>query len=601
MAEDKDIPPPGCMTPTLSPTSVGESAFLTGRLAFGFTHIGTRISVLVGIVILLGLFSLSAFHTARQESAILAQNERIMRLLTQTVNDSLKSIMLTGNAQIAETFATHLRSSQEVTNFQILRTDGTEAFKDNKTIEAVNRRLGEEAFLIRETESVVPILAPNDPNLLRVLESGREVPIYEVDPLTGQQQLTFLATVRKTKECQRCHGQEQAARGVIRLTTSMAQAERDIQSTRLEGHFILLCVMALLLSLIVLLMRRTVTVPIARITKAMCEVAAGDLVQRISVASRDELGIMAQSFNQMSVQLFNMHHGLCNERDKLLTILLSSKEGIAVTDGQEQMVLVNPTMERLLGKTHAQIVEGGLLHIIDDPAYMAALMDAAQENIPAVVVYNNHILNIYASTIFATDGSRIGSAALVRDITQEKKLEEKLRKLSTSDGLTGLYNRRWFDTALSDELQRASRYNQSLGLLFFDVDHFKRFNDTHGHDQGDRVLQALGKVMQAHFREVDHPCRYGGEEFCAILPNTGYPGAQLAAERLRQKVEEMEVDGLKVTISIGVAIYPLVGKNPEDFLKQADLALYEAKRGGRNRVCFADKPAATTEPVSVTD
>ncbi|MBF0585238.1 MAG: GGDEF domain-containing protein, partial [Magnetococcales bacterium] len=203
-------------------------------------------------------------------------------------------------------------------------------------------------------------------------------------------------------------------------------------------------------------------------------------------------------------------------------------------------------------------------------------------------------------TTYASDGTRIGSAALVRDITQEKKLEEKLRKLSTTDGLTGLYNRRWFDTALSDEMQRAARYHQMVGLLLFDVDHFKRFNDTHGHDQGDRVLQALGRVMQGHFREVDHPCRYGGEEFCAILPNTGHPGAQLAAERLRQKVESMEVDGLKVTISIGVAIFPMVGKNPDDFLKQADLALYKAKKGGRNQVCFADQAVPTTEPAAET-
>ena len=248
---------------------------------------------------------------------------------------------------------------------------------------------------------------------------------------------------------------------------------------------------------------------------------------------------------------------------------------------------VNPTMERLLGKTHEAISQGGLLGIVDDPDYMSALMDTTQKDVPSVIVYNNHILNVYASTICALDGTRVGSAALVRDITQEKRLEEKLRKLSTTDALTGLYNRRWFDTALLEEFQRAKRYEQNLGMLLFDVDHFKRFNDTYGHDQGDRVLQALGEVMLEHFREMDHPCRYGGEEFCAILPNTGYPGTNLAAERLRQKVEDMVVDGLKVTISVGAAVYPTVVETPDDLLKQADMAVYRAKEAGRNTVCFA--------------
>ncbi|MBF0445751.1 MAG: GGDEF domain-containing protein, partial [Magnetococcales bacterium] len=133
---------------------------------------------------------------------------------------------------------------------------------------------------------------------------------------------------------------------------------------------------------------------------------------------------------------------------------------------------------------------------------------------------------------------------------------------------------------------------------FFDVDHFKRFNDDHGHDQGDRVLQAIGKVMGEHFRDVDLCFRYGGEEFCAILPSTGNPGCGLAAERFRQKIEAMEVDGLKITISIGVAVYPDAGTSPTDMLKKADIALYEAKENGRNQVCFAvpdnDKPPTSS-------
>ncbi|MEO5339651.1 MAG: diguanylate cyclase [Magnetococcus sp. MYC-9] len=555
---------------------------------FAFVRIGDRILVWVGLVIVLGLIGLSVFHISHQEAAILAQNERSMKLLTTTVNDGLKAVMVTGNGQIAQIFAHNLRQHQAIDDFRILRTDGTEAFKDNKTIEVVNRRLGGVLFAPRPTEEVVPVLAPDDPNLRRVLATGQELPLYELNPGNGQRQLTFLAAIGGGDSCQSCHGEGSAARGVIRLTTSMEQAERDIQHTRQESYLILFMVLLLVLSVIAWLIRRTVAQPVARITQAMGEVAAGDLAQRLPVVSWDELGVMADCFNRMSEQLFQMHSGLSSERDKLTTIILSSREGIVVTDGHDNMVLVNPTMERLLGKSREQIVQGGLLQIVDDPSYMSALLDPTREHVPSVIVYNNHILNIYASTISTASGVCVGSAALVRDITQEKKLEEKLRKLSTTDALTGLYNRRWLDSTLSDEFQRAKRYDQSLGFLILDVDHFKRFNDTHGHDQGDRVLQVIGRVMQEHFREVDHPCRFGGEEFCAILPNTGHPGTALAADRLRQKVEAMVVDGLQVTISVGAAVFPTVGLNPEDLLKQADLALYRAKEGGRNRVCFAE-------------
>ena len=569
------------------------------RHFFTFTRIGDRVLVLIGLVILVGLFGISAFHTHRQEISILAQNERAMKLLTQTVNKSLEAIMLTGNAGIAQAFATRLQSILEISNFKILRVDGTEAFRDNKTIHAVNRRLGEEEFFPRETETVVPILAASDLHLQRALKMKQEIPLYDVDPVTGQRKLTFLAPIRKAKACQRCHGSDLAVRGIIELTTSMDRAENDIRNTRQEGYYILFLMISLVLIIIAILIQRSIARPIAHITKAMCDVAEGNLLQRIAITSRDELGTMAHRFNWMSDQLFQVHNGLKNERDKLMTILLSSREGIVVTDGQEQVVLANPTVERLLGKNHAKIVQDGLLDIVDDPEYMAALLDQNRRDIPSTIVYNNHILNVYASTIFTGDGIRIGSAALVRDITQEKNLEEKLRKLSHTDALTGLYNRRWFDTALLEEFQRATRYEQTLGVLLFDVDHFKRFNDTYGHDQGDRVLQALGSVMREHFREIDHPCRYGGEEFCAILPNTGYPGTNLAAERLRQKVEAMVVDGLKVTISIGAAVYPIVGKNSDDLLKQADLAVYKAKASGRNKVCFAEPVASEALPTDV--
>jgi diguanylate cyclase (GGDEF)-like protein len=193
------------------------------------------------------------------------------------------------------------------------------------------------------------------------------------------------------------------------------------------------------------------------------------------------------------------------------------------------------------------------------------------------------------SEIQDVKGVPIGSAALIRDVTEEKRLEEELRRLSTTDGLTALANRRHLDQVLSDEFARAGRTKAPLSVIMFDVDHFKKFNDTHGHDQGDRVLQAVARCFRECLRKYDTACRYGGEEFLAILPSTDLEGAVSVAERIRREVEEMVVDDLKVTISLGVASCPdRLITAPEMLVETADAALYRAKAAGRNRVVQAE-------------
>ena len=247
--------------------------------------------------------------------------------------------------------------------------------------------------------------------------------------------------------------------------------------------------------------------------------------------------------------------------------------------------MVNPSAERLLDKTSSQITEDGFFQLVDDPEYIQQFLEGKGADMPETLVYKNRVLSFYAATIANNQGNKVGSAALIRDVTSEKKLEEQLREMSYTDKLTGLHNRRWMEQAMAKEFSRAERYNTSLSILFFDVDHFKRFNDTYGHDLGDRVLSSLGELATSCFRNLDFPCRYGGEEFCVILTNTSSEGAAKAAETFRKQVANMLVDSLHVTISIGVACYPEADvKSPEELLKLADNALYEGKRAGRNRV-----------------
>jgi diguanylate cyclase (GGDEF)-like protein len=168
-----------------------------------------------------------------------------------------------------------------------------------------------------------------------------------------------------------------------------------------------------------------------------------------------------------------------------------------------------------------------------------------------------------------------------------------LHGLATHDDLTGLLNRREMERVLTDELERAERYNRPLSLVLIDLDHFKRVNDSHGHQVGDLVLRHLASLLTGQTRAVDHVARYGGEEFALIEVETDAPGALLSAERIRAGLEGSPCPvpglegGLSITLSAGVATYPQHGLAAESLLRAADRALYEAKARGRNRVVGA--------------
>lgn len=180
------------------------------------------------------------------------------------------------------------------------------------------------------------------------------------------------------------------------------------------------------------------------------------------------------------------------------------------------------------------------------------------------------------------------------------RLREALRTQSVRDALTGLYNRRYLEEVLEREVRRAARAAQSLGILMIDLDHFKSFNDTYGHDAGDAVLRETGQFLAKGIRAEDFVCRFGGEEFVVLLPTADIDAARGRAERLRLKMHELTVMHLgkslgMVTISVGVASFPQHGVSPKELMAAADAALYEAKRGGRDQVAVASGKGAAEE------
>ena len=171
-------------------------------------------------------------------------------------------------------------------------------------------------------------------------------------------------------------------------------------------------------------------------------------------------------------------------------------------------------------------------------------------------------------------------------------LREKLRNQSIRDPLTGLFNRRYTEETLDREIRRSARTQEPLAVLMFDVDHFKRFNDTFGHEAGDQVLREIGNVLTAHTRGSDIVSRMGGEELLIVLPGASGPDAEAKAEELRLQISKLRLvhagrDLGEVTTSVGVAMYPAHGSAVLELMRAADSALYTAKREGRDRVIVA--------------
>jgi len=173
---------------------------------------------------------------------------------------------------------------------------------------------------------------------------------------------------------------------------------------------------------------------------------------------------------------------------------------------------------------------------------------------------------------------------------ENARLHEHNKRLAITDGLTGLFNHREFQSRLQAEVRRSERYKRTFSLLMIDIDHFKTFNDRHGHPVGDKILQGVASTIRESIRDIDIPARYGGEEFVVILPETPYDPAQIVAERIRGKIFEKSYgktlgnEDFLITVSIGISTFPGDASSREELITKSDQALYFAKREGRNRI-----------------
>jgi diguanylate cyclase (GGDEF)-like protein len=209
------------------------------------------------------------------------------------------------------------------------------------------------------------------------------------------------------------------------------------------------------------------------------------------------------------------------------------------------------------------------------------------------------VLTLHSSRPNAFRESELQSLESVADICansiQNAHYVERVKQLAYIDGLTGIFNRRFFELRIVEEIERARRYQTGMAVIMADIDQFKKLNDEFGHLLGDEVLRQVSSLFHQQLRKIDVVCRYGGEEFAILLTQTNIEQAAVIAEKLRRSVEGYQFPGVprRVTISAGVAAFSTHGKTRDEMIRAADNGLYAAKQSGRNRVCVP-KAAATT-------
>ena len=210
------------------------------------------------------------------------------------------------------------------------------------------------------------------------------------------------------------------------------------------------------------------------------------------------------------------------------------------------------------------------------------------------------VLTLHSSLPNAFRENELQSLESVADICansiQNAHYVERVKQLAYLDGLTGIFNRRFFELRIMEEIERARRYGTGMAVIMADIDGFKRLNDEFGHLLGDEVLRQVSSLFHQQLRKIDVVCRYGGEEFAILLTQTNAQQAILIAEKLRRSVENFQFPGVPrtVTISAGVAAFPAHGKSRDEMIRAADNGLYAAKQAGRNRVCLTSLAAATS-------
>ena len=426
----------------------------------------------------------------------------------------------------------------------------------------------------------------------------------------------------------------------LEKVTGLSDKARQSKFRALAGLVVLMVCLGLLLVAARIIVSRFVVKPLRIIEDISNAIAGGDIRRRIDISSDDELGSLSSSINLMAVaiqdklekleQAVNKEQALVREQT-----ILNELMGFIASGAELELVL-----RIFLGRTRDLMRAGHSAIFIMEPRdpldpelkrfFNTFEENASMEcgramlkgvfinvirtqtplrvNMPLTETPMSHvdIQNLIAMPLSSIDKEVLGLIVIINregGFTQNDEdmlfnfsfqafqaitMQQEIMRYATTDGLTGLHNHRVFREKLHEEIDRSRRYNRDISLLMLDIDHFKKFNDTYGHQAGDTVLKAVSELIRNNIRNTDFGARYGGEEFAVILPETSGPQARIVAERLRTSIAghicNFGGEQQRVTVSLGYATFPKDADTDEMLIKRADESLYASKHHGRNRV-----------------
>ncbi len=482
---------------------------------------------------------------------------------------------------------------------------------------------------------------PRDKLDEEVLTTGKA--IYRFNGDNARVLIPYTAKKEGCSEQDGCHlyAKPGDVLGAINLEFSLEAINRQISDNNVEMAGLWFIRFIIFLLVIIFLLSFIITKNLYKMLDVFNKISDGDFSVRAEVKSKDEIGLLGNGFNKMAASLEETRkeldkrlleiYALYNVSKTLNTgfeteqLLIKLIEDISKNMDIDRIMILLPDKKftKLMVASHTGFTKEEISRV-KPSLYKGVYSLVASEGICRIIENIDTDVTVIEQDIFSTDiGSLIAVPLLRRGevlgiicafknrpkqfgfsdlklfnsvaehlavAMENARLFEKTKEMAITDGLTGLYNKRFMLEKLESEIDRAARGEHDLSFLIMDIDNFKHFNDTNGHPAGDRLLKELASIIQNSIRKTDIACRYGGEEFVVILPETQKADAKIVAEKLVKKIAEHPFEFAEnqplgcVSVSMGLAAYPCDASDFEELIIVGDKALYTAKTSGKNRV-----------------